>query len=426
MKSVLSCFLPGFSKAVIGLVLLSFVASGVQAQTFTPRRRLLPVGPNPSAIAAQDLNGDEWPEIITADRGELTDPREERPANDELSLLIAQGNLEYVRHHPSLKTGFAPYDIVIANVDSLKWPDILVANFQAVRHRNIMIFLNIKPENLFKPVPLRVPDDSLSYVRQRDGDGMPLFTQPGLTSLAVRDFNGNGFRDIIATGWASDVLVFFPGAPEILFGDPQFIHAPGGPRDLALADFDGDGHTDLAVAMYSTSELTLWKGDGQGHFLEMARFPTRGRLPTKVRAADLDRDGKTDLVVSHCYTDDTVVIFYGDGGFRFSVSQEIMLGKDRETAEQEIRDILVEDLTGNSRPDIAAACYGSGEIAVLINTGGEGNAGAGRLPFRRETYSFENSRPRALCAVDLTRNGKKDIAVALWQSNAVGLLINRD
>ncbi|MBE0558166.1 MAG: VCBS repeat-containing protein, partial [Proteobacteria bacterium] len=155
-------------------------------------------------------------------------------------------------------------------------------------------------------------------------------------------------------------------------------------------------------------------------------FPTRGRLPSKVRAADLDRDGKIDLVVSHCYTDDTIVIFFGDGGFRFSVSQEIMLGKDRETAEQEIRDIVVDDLTGNGRPDIAAACYGSGEIAVLINTGGEGNTGAGRLPFRRETYSFENSRPRALCTADFNQNGKKDLAVALWQSNAVGLLISRD
>ena len=33
------------------------------------------VGPNPSAIVAVDINGDGWPEIITADRGQLGDSR---------------------------------------------------------------------------------------------------------------------------------------------------------------------------------------------------------------------------------------------------------------------------------------------------------------------------------------------------------------
>ena len=40
-------------------------------------------------------------------------------------------------------------------------------------------------------------------------------------------------------------------------------------------------------------------------------------------------------------------MFYGDGGFEFSISQEIMLGKDRQILEHEIRDVVVHDINGD-------------------------------------------------------------------------------
>ncbi|MCC6145811.1 MAG: VCBS repeat-containing protein, partial [Candidatus Hydrogenedentes bacterium] len=113
--------------AVAIIILILATALRSEADLFNKRSAAVRIGPNPTAIAAADLNSDGWPDIVTADTGLLADPREERPANDELSLLIAQGNLEYAKYTPSLKTGFAPYAIEIANVDARKWPDILVA-----------------------------------------------------------------------------------------------------------------------------------------------------------------------------------------------------------------------------------------------------------------------------------------------------------
>jgi len=405
------------------LLLLGILAPPLHAGALSKRARLFPVGPNPSAIAAKDLNGDGLPEIITADRGPMTDPREERPANDELSLLIAQDALDYVRHHPSLKTGFAPYDIALANIDALKWPDIIVAGFMAVRHRDISLFLNIKHENLFKPVEFRIPDEALSYCRFKDGDGVPLFTVPGLTAIAVSDLNHDGLRDLIATGWSCDVLVFLPGHAQTYFGTPQFIPAAGAPVDIELADFDADGYTDLAVALYATGEIALFKGDAQAQYREVGRFPTRGRLPTKLKVSDINDDGRADLIVSHCHTDDAIVVFYGDGAFSFSVSQEIVLGSDREVLEHEIRDLAVADFDGNQRPDIAAACYASGRVAVLLN---QTEDRARSRDFREESYSFEKARPRALCVADFDRNGRDDLAVALWDADAVGLLLGTE
>lgn len=397
----------------------AFFASG---ETLVRKARTLQVGPNPSAIVAADLNDDGLVDIVTVDRGELGDPRDERPANDELSVLMAQPDGEYVKVHPSLKTGFGPYALAIANIDALKWPEIIVANFHDIRNRDLSLFLNIKTEGLFKPVEFSVPDTALLYVRHNDGDDSPLFTKPGLTSLAVADLNGDGLRDVVATAWCSDVLVVFPGHAETYFETPRYFPAPGGPRQVALADFDGDKLLDAAVVMQTTGELAIFKGDGKGGFAEVARFTTRGRLPSCVKLADINRDGKLDVVVSHSFSDDSIVIFYGDGGFLFSVSQEILLGEDRVALEAEIRDIAVGDLSGDGRPDIVAACHASKEVVLLVNTSQDS---ARDQNFSRERYSFPDAAPRALCIADLDQRPGNDLAVALWGSNSVTLLLRK-
>lgn len=393
-----------------------------EAQSFERRGRPLPVGHNPSAIAARDLTDNGLPDIVTADRGVLGEPLDERPANDELSLLLAQGDLAYVKHHPSLKTDFGPYALAIANIDALRWPDIIAVSFHATRDHDLHLFLNLRTDNLFKPIAFRVPDDGLPYARHRDGDGNALFRTPGLTSVVVHDFNGDGLRDLACTAWSSDKIVLFPGDATDHFGAPTFVDAEGGPCDVALIDFNSDKRMDLAVAMQATNEIALFKGDGAGGFVEHTRIPSRGRLPNKIRAADINGDGIADLVVSHRFSDDNVVIFYGDSGGTFSVSQEIMLGERRDTLEHEIRDVVVEDLTGNGRADLAVACFASSEVRVLLNTSTDNLR---VQSFRTERHRFDNGRPRALCVADFNSDGKKDLAVALWEADAVALLIQR-
>jgi len=417
--------MPGFVKTYLlaGLALAGahFAEAESVPRAFALPTRYYQVGPNPNAIAVADLTDNGLPDIITVDRGELHDPREERPANDEVSLLLAELPFDYTRRHPSLKTGFGPYAIAIANVDGMKWPDIIIANFHATRHRDISVFLNLKDEGVFKPLEFKLPDDLLKYYRHYDGEGAPVYTTPGLTSVAVRDLNGDGLRDLLAVGWSSDVLVYMPGHGEKIFDQPRFMFAPGGPRDFALADLDGDGDTDLAVVMYATSEVALFKGNGSGDFDEHDRFPSRGSLPTTIHVNDINGDGILDIIVSHAHSDDSIVVFYGDGPFSFAVSQEIMLGKDRGVLEHEIRGAAVADLNNDGRTDIVAACYASQSVVVLFNESDDSS-----LPqrFRRETYTFADSRPRAICVADFDKDERPDIAVAFWESNTVGIMRN--
>jgi hypothetical protein len=398
------------------------------ADGFHQHKVWFPVGPNPSAIASTDLNGNGIPEIISADAGVLTDPRSERPANNELSVLAATKPLEYEKQVP-LITGFGPYCIAIANIDALPALDILVGSFHTVERRSesrdLTLFRNIG-DLLFEPVEFSVPVERLQYLRNRDADEQPIFTKPGITALAVYDFNGDDYRDVIATGWSSDVLIYFPGHATAYFEEPRFIHAPGGPRDIQTADFNNDGKMDLVTVMYASGEIVLWKGDGQGGFEEADRFLSRGALPHKVRVTDMNADGNLDLVISHCHTYDSVAIYYGAGDFQFELCQEITVGVSRSILEHEIRDILVEDLNGDGRLDIALACFASARVIVVMNTS-EDNG----LPqtFSKSTYTFESGgktgKPRALCVQDFNGDGLKDLAVALWNANAVALLLGR-
>ncbi len=412
------------TAAWIAVAAVMVWTSGAGASPFVRHGALFSVGPNPTSIAAADLSGNGLPDIITADRGVMSDPREERPANDELSLLVAEGGLEYTRQ-PPLRSDFAPYAVVTAHVANPRTPDIIVGSFMATRGRDITYFRNLGG-NLFEPGYYDVPGDFLPYTKMRNSDEQPVFTRPGVTSLAVEDVTDNGHKDIVAAGWSSDLILLFPGiAPENdrYWDEPAHSPAPGGIRDVALADFNGNGRLDLAATLYSSHEVGLWRNDGASGFEPVARFPSRGKLPHKIRVADVDGSGELDLVVSHCHGDDSVVIFYGGGDFEFAISQEIVLGENREAIEHEIRDLAVADFTGNGRMDIAVACYASSQVVVLIN---ESESGGAPQQFRRVVYSFERGRPRALCVADFNGNGRKDIAVALWEVNAVTLLLGAD
>ncbi len=396
------------------------LCASAQAALFTQPSIRVPVGPNPSSVVALDLNGDALPEIVTADTGRLVSPDEQRPANDEVSLLIARGPLEYHKEVP-LRTGFGPLCVIAANFDAQKAPDLLVANFHAARERHLSLFRNLG-ENRFETAGyFVVPETAITYKRALDGDGRPVFTKPALTSVIAADFNHDTFRDAIATGWASDVLVYFPGATEGYFGAPQLISADGGPRDLQAADFDKDGELDLAVTFYAAGEIGLFRGDGKGGFAPAARFPARGPLPHSLRIADMNNDSRPDLVVSHCHATDAVVIYYGDGGFEFSVAQEISLGKDHAALEQEIRGIAVEDLNFDGAPDIVAACSLSQQVKVILNYASQG---VRPRNFSIETYTFSSGRPNAVALADLNQDGAKDIVVALHRANAVEFLLN--
>jgi VCBS repeat protein len=388
--------------------------------SFTMRKDFVDVGSNPTGLVGADLTGDGVIDLVTANAGALSDPGADDRPPDTLTVLIGIEDEGYA-DALTLEAGAAPYGIRVANIDALKAPDLLVVNFMGARERDLILYRNLGPGK-FDRHAFSVPRDSLRYRRLRDPGGQPVFAVPGLTSLVVGDFNEDGLRDVVATGWSSDVLVFFPGHGESYLDEPSLIDALGGPRDVDTADLDGDGHLDLAVALYAADAVGIWSGDGNGAFSHVDSLPSRGRLPQRVRLVDMDGDGKRDMVVAHRHSSDSLVVFYGNGGWDFSVSQEILLAPNREAVELDVRNLLCADVTGDGRPDLVAACHESREVIVLIN-----KSKSGELPqrFDRETYAFTDGRPSGLCSGDFDGDGDADIGVALSQTDRVAILLGK-
>lgn len=378
------------------------------------------VGSQPVSLVLADLTGDGRPEIVTANRGHLTDPNEEVPANDEVSVLVAGEDFDYT-HGAQLETGFAPYDVEAVNVDGQRALDLVVASFMPRRGRDLSLFRNLG-ERRFEPHHFSAASEALEYHRHRYSDDTPLFTVPGLTSVAVARLDGDEFRDAVATGWTGDVLAYFKGSGETYFEPPVFIDAPGGPFDVQIEDMNRDDIQDLVTTQYSAGEVAIWLGDGEGGFEVAKRFPTGGAMPHRVRVVDMDRNGHRDLVISHRYTDDNVVIWYGDEDLRFERMIKLEAGTDRNELEHDIRDIAVGDFDANGRLDVAAACPVSRLCVVWLQ---ELHAGA-EPSFRREDYSFKETEgePYALAARDVDGDGDTDLGVALWRSNTVTFLLS--
>ncbi len=396
------------------------LAATASAETFETHSKQFRVGPNPVSIVIADMNGDGIEDILTANRGRLMDVREERPAEDHVSYLIGRADLAF-EPQPPLPCGFGPYQVVVANIDALKAPDIVVASFHAARNRDLTLLRNIG-DGLFEPHSFDVVDDGLHYTQERDAEGLPLFTMPGLTSLAIADIDHDGYRDALATGWSSDVLVLFPGHPDRYFDLPELMDLNGGPRDLVLRDLDGDGELDAAVALYNNDAIALLKGDGKGHFDLVDRISARGPMPNVLRYADINGDGRGDLIVAHGEGDDTIAVFINEGAFKFTISQEIRLGKDRFQREYDVRDIVCADLSGDGKTDLALACPAARAVIVLRN---ESSGRGVPQQFAQEDYVFESGEPHALAVEDLNADGRPDIAAALWKADAVALLINK-
>jgi hypothetical protein len=391
--------------------------AGAADKLFELQSTSLRVGPYPISIATGDLNEDGIPEILTADRGRLADPREPRPAEANLSFLVGGPDFSFTPQ-PQMRTGFGPYRIRIVNIDALRAPDILTVNFMATRDRDLTLLRNLG-ENLFEPIHFSVPDDALPYTKQRDADDVPLYPKPGLTSFDVADLNADGYRDVVATAWSSDALVTFPGDPVRYFGEPVITPLSGGPRDIYLTKLDDDAIPDAVVTLYSDQEIAVLTGQEDGHFELVDRFPSRGALPVRVSVADLNGDGRKDIVVAHRHADDSVVVFFGDD---FAFSQEIRLGEIRGKVEKGIQDMICADLDGDGLRDIAVSCAESQEVIVLRN---RTSKGAAKLAWETEHYSFEKGRPHAMSLSDFNGDEHPDIAVTLWESDSVQFLFSR-
>ncbi len=186
---------------------------------------------------------------------------------------------------------------------------------------------------------------------------------------------------------------------------------------VVAADFDGDGRLDVALAVARVSgppphdgavRVWLQRTDPPGAFGAPVDVPV-GPDPWVLRVADVDGDGVPDLVAmsSHGSADpavasvDAVTVLRGDPSRRGSFLPAVTLH-----AGARLSDVVVTDLDGDGRPDIAFTGYGSGaRLGVWWNDPSQ----PGRFASPADGLaSVDGGR---LVAADLDADGLADLAV---------------
>src|SRR5260370_25213921 len=128
----------------------------------------------------------------------------------------------------------------------------------------------------------------------------------------------NAMAKLVCAGLALAFTLLAPGARAqgVSFIEPARFETENGSASVAVGDFNGDGFLDLAVANADSDNISVLLGNGDGSFQVRQDFTT-ARVPVSVVVADFNGDGLSDLAVANVLSGNvSVLLGNGDGSFQ--------------------------------------------------------------------------------------------------------------
>ena len=249
-----------------------------------------------------------------------------------------------------------------------------------------------------KPDVVSRPTATTLAVLLNNGDGTLQTAQtysvtyPLLRVFAVGDFNGDGNLDIFAFGRNNNgdparFISVFPGKGDGTFQSP--INTSGnwgqgsGPYSIAAGDFDRDGKLDVAFA---DEGLTILKGNGDGTFKTPAAPMNAGNTTTDLKIGDFNGDGKLDLVTAGVFTGANLQVLLGNGDGTF-VNTGSLVNQVGGVS------VVVSDLNGDTKPDLAGCV--NNQLAVALLNATPGNPDSTEYFVHQHYVDFLNREPDA-------------------------------
>jgi hypothetical protein len=326
------------------------------------RRPPIPANHAPRAIAAADVSGDGWTDIILGgtNPGTVTVLK---------SMGIEEGD-DGERFTPlnEIPVGGGPFDLVVGDLNRDGRPDIAVANADS---NAVTLLFGIGRGDFAPPVDLPVADNP--------------------RGIALGDFNRDGALDIIVTKFMGSTLDILYGAGDGTFPTRRSFAAPTIAQGVAVADFNHDGWLDAVVAS-ANGTVSIYSMSASGATRQDLHPSSDGW--NVVTTGDFDRDGRPDVALASTAASVVEILYNTSSGWTHSAAVPVAASP---------RGIAAGDLNRDGRLELAVAGRSAGAVTV-ISRGSDGAlttadvaAGAGA---------------RAVAIADFEKTGGPGIATA--------------
>ena len=392
-------------------------------------------GAVPSQVASADLNHDGFSDLIVGNSTatnmsvllgtpvSMTQPLAFRPGNQPRDVVAADFN------------GDGKIDLAVAAASD-NVVNIFLGAGNGLFHKGVSLAaqqpgaLAAMDLNHDGKIDLAVSSDYGTWIYLGNGDGTfhsaaqyPTFygdcTFNAIQNIAApcfaaADFNNDGIPDLVGALWIQGTVSFMLGNGDGTFrAGPQTLTTVNDvPQGLAVADFNHDGKMDLVVSGFYGS-VTVFPGNGDGTFGSGITPPTGTIDGAGVAVGDVDGDGNPDIVLAGGSGPSTislgVFLIRGNGDLTFEAPIPLV-------ADQAPNAVVIADLNGDGRMDIASANEVGDDVTVLVNQG--------NLTFAPETLYGAGSGPAMIRSADLNRDGKPDLIVINQYSSDLDLLLH--
>ncbi len=242
--------------------------------------------------------------------------------------------------------------------------------------------------------------------------GPVLFPEISASDVTVTDINGDGVVDLLLLNWLSNQLVVYYGVSPLVYTEQIAVQLDAEPGELAITQV-GTGETFLvAITCPEEKKVLVYSGNSLGDYRPAAALPMSGK-PSRVQFADVNSDGEADILTGSPLG--IHVSYSTPGGF----TDPVVFGCARALIAW-----LVADIDRDGKDDCLFVDGSPNRLAFLLNAEADSRLARALASAPLVEYAV-GVGPHGLVVGDLNGDGRNDVAVANTGSSSFSLLLNK-